>query len=94
MDDKQYKITEPYPGWLDEAVDTKEASRITGIPEASLITMRSRSSGPIFLKPKGTRLVRYIRKSLYNFLFSGGLLRNTSDTSELYSPENDNEEDA
>lgn len=68
------------PGWLDEAVDTDEASRITGVPSESLVTMRSRGGGPVHIRPKGTRLVRYFRRHLYQWLLSGGLKRNTADT--------------
>lgn len=67
------------PGWLDEAVDTEEASRITGVPVDSLVTMRSRGGGPVHVRPKGTRLVRYFRRHLYLWLLSGGLRRNTAD---------------
>jgi hypothetical protein len=67
------------PGWLDEAIDTEEASRITGVPVDSLVTMRSRGGGPIHIRPKGTRLVRYFRRHLYQWLLSGGLKRNTAD---------------
>ena len=32
-------ILDKYPGWLDEAVNTAEASRITGTPVETLTTM-------------------------------------------------------
>lgn len=67
------------PGWLDEAVDTVEASRITGVRIATLVTMRSRGGGPLYLVPKGTRLVRYLRRHLYEWLYSGGIKASTSD---------------
>lgn len=69
---------EPYPGWLDEAVDTDEAARITGVPIETLTTMRSRGGGPHFIRPKGTRIVRYFRRHLFAWLLSGGLKSNTS----------------
>lgn len=72
-------ILDKYPGWLDEAVNTAEASRITGTPVETLTTMRSRGGGPLFARPRGTRLVRYLRRNLYQWLISGGLLRNTHD---------------
>lgn len=68
-----------HPGWLDEAVTTEEASRITGVPIATLVTMRSRGGGPRFLVPRGTRLVRYLRRHLYEWLYSGGVKASTAD---------------
>ena len=65
--------------WLDQAVDTEEASRITGVPVATLITMSSRGNGPRFVRPKGTRIVRYFRRHLMVWLLSSGLMDNTSD---------------
>lgn len=69
---------EPYPGWLQEAVPTEEASRITGIPVATLTTMRSRGGGPRHIRPKGTRIVRYFRYELLNWLTSGGIKSSTA----------------
>ncbi len=65
--------------WLLEAVDTKEASRISNIPEPTLITMRSRGGGPQFFSPRGTRLVRYFRIDIYLWLLADGFKANTSD---------------
>ncbi|MBF0168647.1 MAG: hypothetical protein HQL45_13555 [Alphaproteobacteria bacterium] len=70
---------EPYPGWLDEAVDTAEASRITGVPIETLTTMRSRGGGPAFIRPKNTRIIRYFRRHLYEWMLSGGIKWNTAD---------------
>jgi len=67
------------PGWLDEAVTTEEATKITGVPVATLVTLRSRGGGPNFLKPSGTRLIRYFRRSLYEWLGSGGIKESTCD---------------
>ncbi|GAA0528019.1 hypothetical protein GCM10008941_04210 [Rhizomicrobium palustre] len=53
--------------WLDEAVDTAEASRITGLAVAPLSTLRSRGGGPNFIKV-GQRAVRYQRRQLLQFL--------------------------
>ena len=85
MKNMTLNIHEPYPGWLDEAVDTHEAARITGIPVPSLITIRSRSNaGPVFFRPQNARNVRYFRRSLYEWMLSGsGLLNNTSGNSHL-----------
>ncbi|MEO9611981.1 MULTISPECIES: hypothetical protein [Alphaproteobacteria] len=66
------------PEWLLGAVTTEEASRLTGVPVATLVALRSRGGGPRFLKPAGTRSVRYIRLELYRWLFSGGHLANTA----------------
>ena len=55
------------PTWLDEAVDTAEASRITGLAVATLSTLRSRGGGPSFIKV-GQRAVRYQRRQLLQFL--------------------------
>lgn len=72
-------ILAKHPGWLDEAVTTEEASRITGVPVATLVTMRSRGGGPNYLVPEGTRLVRYLRRHLYDWLYSGGVKASTAD---------------
>lgn len=79
MDNKQYQITEPYDGWLDEFVSTREASRITGVPEPTLVTMRSKGGGASYVQPKGTRLIRYARRSLFEWMLSSGLLKCTAD---------------
>lgn len=90
---RKLQIPEPYPGWLYEAVDTKEASRILGVPKATLVTYRSKFSGPKFFHPRGTRLVRYIRIDLYIWLMADGPKRNTADMGEycLPVPANDND---
>lgn len=72
-------ILAKHPGWLDEAVTTEEASRTTGVPVPTLVTMRSRGGGPRFLTPRGTRLVRYLRRHLYEWLYSGGIKASTAD---------------
>ena len=95
MTRKLYHIAEPYTGWLDEAVDTHEASRFTGVPAATLVTMRSKGGGPHFIRPKGTRLIRYFRRSLLDWLLSSGLLTSTScNVSKLTDlvAQNDNDE--
>lgn len=68
------------PGWLDEAVDTAEASRIVGFPVCTLHTWRSRGDGPPFLKV-GRRSVRYQRRTLLQWM-SERQRRNTADTGE------------
>jgi len=79
-----FNIIEPYPGWLDELVTTSEAAKITGVPKTTLVTMRSRGgNGPIFVRPENTRLVRYQRRKLYDWLFSGGIKKFTEDTNTL-----------
>jgi hypothetical protein len=70
-------ILKDNPGWLDEAVDTAEASRIIGFPACTLHTWRSRGDGPPFLK-LGTRSVRYQRRALFDWL-AGRQRRNTAD---------------
>ena len=57
------------PGWLDEAVDTAEASRITGRPVATLETMRVRGGGPEFIKRGKT--VRYTRRACFEWNRTG-----------------------
>jgi len=76
-----YNINEIFSSnsvWLLEAINTKEASRISSIPEPTLITMRSRGGGADFFTPEGTRLVRYFRYSIYRWLLSDGLKSSTS----------------
>ena len=51
------------PGWLDQAIDEKEASRLSGIPVATLRTQRARGRDAIpFLK--FGRSVRYTRRAI------------------------------
>ncbi len=71
------EILRDNPGWLDEAVDEAEASRITNIPKATLQTKRVRGGGPPFTKT-GKR-VSYIRRDLFDFLATGRRT-STSDT--------------
>ena len=54
------------PGWLDEAVSTAEASRITGSPVATLETTRVRGGGPVFYK-LGKKVI-YTRRSCFEWL--------------------------
>ena len=63
------EILKDHPGWLDEAVDTAEASRITGTPVATLETMRVRGGGPVFVK-RG-KSVKYLRRSCFEWLNAG-----------------------
>ena len=65
--------------WLLGAITTKEASALSGVPETTLVTMRSRGGGPRFFVPENTRLVRYFRVDIYLWLLSGGLKTSTSD---------------
>ncbi len=65
------------PGWLDEAVDTPEASRISNTPKATLETMRVRGGGPVFLKLN--KRVHYTRRALFEWL-AAGRRTSTSDT--------------
>lgn len=71
------EILKDSPGWLDEAVDTAEASRIVGFPPCTLHTWRSRGEGPPFLK-LGARSVRYQRRALFQWL-AERQRRNTAD---------------
>ena len=59
-------VLQDNPGWLDEAVDTKEASRITGEPAPTLETKRVRGGGPVFLKLG--KSVRYTRRACFEYL--------------------------
>lgn len=92
----EFVIKEPYPGWLDEFVTTSEAAQITSVPEPTLITMRSRGGGPDFVNPEQTRIIRYQRRALFEWMFSGGVKRFTEDKRGLIEhphADNDNEED-
>lgn len=55
------------PGWLEEAVNTRGASRLTGVPVTTLETWRSRGGGPRFLK-LGAKTVRYQRRELLGWM--------------------------
>ena len=59
-------ILQDHPGWLDEAVPTAEASRITGEPVPTLETKRVRGGGPVFLKLG--KSVRYTRRACFEYL--------------------------
>ncbi len=63
------EILQDNPGWLDEAVSTQEASRITNTAKATLETMRVRGGGPVFSK-RGKK-VDYIRRDLFDWLAAG-----------------------
>lgn len=52
--------------WLEGFVTTQEASQLTGISQATLVTWRSRGGGPPFSKIGS--LVRYRRRSLLEFM--------------------------
>ena len=71
------EILRDNPGWLDEAVDEAEASRITKTPKATLQTKRVRGGGPTFTKT-GKRVL-YIRRDLFDWL-TAGRRTSTSDT--------------
>lgn len=55
------------PGWLEEAIDTKAASKLTGVPVQTLETWRSRGGGPRFVK-LGSKTVRYPRRELLGWM--------------------------
>jgi hypothetical protein len=57
------------PGWLDEAVNEREASRIVNEAVATLRSKRTRGGGPIFTKNSST--VSYIRRDLFEYLVAG-----------------------
>ncbi len=59
-------ILQTNPGWLDEAVPTAEASRITNEPVPTLETKRVRGGGPVFLKLG--KSVRYTRRACFEYL--------------------------
>ena len=59
-------ILQANPGWLDEAVLTVEASRITCEPVPTLETKRVRGGGPVFLKLGNS--VRYTRRACFEYL--------------------------
>lgn len=56
------------PGWLDEAVDTRSVSRMTGVPVCTLNTWRCRGGGPNFLKYG--KSVRYRRRAVLEWMTS------------------------
>ena len=57
------------PGWLDEAIDTKEAGRILGESPATLETKRVRGGGPRYTK-RGKK-VTYTRRSCFEYHRAG-----------------------
>lgn len=95
MDNIKFTIKEPYPGWLDEFVTTKEAEQLTGVPAETLTTKRSVGGGPSYVNPDQSRIIRYQRRALYDWMFSGGIKTNTADIGKkitLPFPDNDNVE--
>lgn len=63
------KLPPGYPSdsdWLEGFLTTRQASQLTGISEATLVTWRSRGGGPPFSKVSS--LVRYRRRSLFEFM--------------------------
>src|SRR5258708_39020029 len=65
------EILKSNPGWLDEAIDTEGASRITGRPISTLETLRVRGGGPRFVQQPASRAVRYRRRDLFEWLAAG-----------------------
>ena len=63
------EILRDYPGWLDEPVETPEASRITKFAQSSLESMRVRGGGPPFSK-RGRKIL-YIRRDLLEWVAAG-----------------------
>jgi hypothetical protein len=62
------RILASNPGWLDEAIDTLETSRITSRPVTTLETLRVRGGGPPFLQQDGGRAVRYRRRDVFDWM--------------------------
>ena len=60
------EILEGNPLYLEGAVGTEEASRITGVPAATLETKRTRGGGPAFIKRGKT--VMYRRRTLLEWM--------------------------
>lgn len=63
------EILQANPLYLDEAVDTPEASRITDHPVPTLETLRCRGGGPVFIK-RGKKVL-YTRRALLEWLKAG-----------------------
>lgn len=70
------------PGWLEEAISTRAASRLTGVSVCTLETWRSRGGGPKFIKI-GAKMIRYQRRSLLEWM-ARQERRNTSDAGALH----------
>ena len=70
-------LTEQHPGWLDAAVDDREAALITGLSKAALATRRCRGGGPPFIKDG--KYVRYLRRDLLEWLYQRRV-RHTGDS--------------
>lgn len=62
-------ILERDPLFLERAVDTREASRITGVPVATLETLRSRGGSAVFIKRR--KRVLYTRRALLEWMAAG-----------------------
>lgn len=73
------EILQSNPGWLDEAINSRDAAKLTGVPVCTLATWRSRGGGPRFLKLG--KSVRYRRRSLFEWM-KASERRNTADTGE------------
>jgi hypothetical protein len=73
-------LLESNPGWLDEAVPSRDAGRIVGRTEKALGILRVRGSGPKYVKQG--RSVRYVRRDLFEWL-TAHRIRNTSEFSEV-----------
>lgn len=61
-------ILQDHPDWLDEAIDTRAASRLTGIPVCTLNTWRSKGRGPTFMKFGAA--VRYRRRRVFEWMMA------------------------
>ena len=65
------EVLKANPGYLDEGLDTKAASKFLGnVPEATLNTLRCRGGGPRFSKPLPNK-VTYTRRWLIEWRQAG-----------------------
>jgi len=60
-------------------INTREVSRVTGIPVATLTTWRSRGGGPPFYTPEGTNRVLYELDEVIKWARGDGQRRSTAD---------------
>ncbi len=72
------------PGYLDEVVSPKEASRILNIPEPTLATLRCRGGGPEFIRlgPGKRAPVGHTRRMLFAYVMRQ-TRRSTSDPGQV-----------
>lgn len=58
------------PGSAERFLDDEEAAAILGVSPGHIRNLRVRGGGPVFYRPPGTRIVRYLASDLHAWMRS------------------------